>query len=688
MPDRRHGWVSCVTLAIVCGTATTPVFAGGLQGEATQLDPIVVTAETLQAGTSASQGVVTAEQLANRPRLRAAELLEVVPGLIVTQHSGDGKANQYFLRGFNLDHGTDFRTTVDGMPVNMPTHGHGQGYSDLNFVIPELVSRIRYRKGTYYAEEGDFSAAGAAELEYFNRLEQTLVQAEAGEDGYRRGVLAGSRGLGGGDVLYGFSGAVNDGPWDVPEDLRKLNGVLRYTRPLGSGELSVSGMGYDSRWTSTDQIPRRAVEQGRIGRYGSLDDSDGGETSRYSLSASWQGATGASAWRASTYWIDYDLSLFSNFTYVLDDPANGDQFEQHDARRIAGGELRFERHGDLAGLHMHHLIGAELRYDDIGGVGLYRTRRRVRLATVREDSVDQLSYGLYYSNTAQWRPWLRSTAGVRGDVYRFDVDADRPQNSGREQDALISPKLSLVLGPWRSTDVFLNAGYGFHSNDARGTTISVDPVSGEPVEPVDPLVRAKGYEAGLRTRWLPQLQTAVTVWRLTLDSELLFVGDAGTTEASRPSRRTGIEIANYWTPLRHVIVDADAAWSRARFRDGDPAGDRIPGAIGRTASLGVVVDGLRGGFGGLRLRYFGGRPLVEDGSVRSSSSTLVNARLGYAPTPRLRVTVDVLNLFDRELSDIDYFYTSRLPAESEPVDDVHFHPAEPRTLRLGLALHF
>ncbi len=687
-------------LAGLLMTAVTPLWAGGLQTDDAQtLEPIQVEGEAESVGQeliSANQGVVTAEQIENRPRLRTGELLEIVPGLIVTQHSGDGKANQYFLRGFNLDHGTDFRSSVDGMPVNMPTHGHGQGYSDLNFVIPELVSRIRYKKGPYFAEEGDFASAGAAQLEYFRRLEHAEVSLQVGEYGYRRLVAMNSSPLGHGELLYAVEGGLNDGPWDVPEDLRKLSGVLRYTHPLAGGELSVTGMGYDSSWDSTDQIPRRAVAQGLIGRYGSLDDSDGGDTHRYSLSAQWSSSGEQSGWRASAYWIDYQMSLYSNFTFRLDDPVNGDQFEQFDDRRIAGGDVEYERHGEFAGLHMHHRLGAQLRYDDIGTVGLYHTTERRRLSTTREDAVEELGTALYYSNQTRWTSWLRSVAGVRADFFSFNVDSNVPANSGSADDSIVSPKLSLIFGPWAETQIFVNGGYGFHSNDARGTTISVDPASydpqnpgsADPAERVDALVRTKGYEIGSSTQWLDGVQTSLTLWQLDIDSELLFVGDAGITEPSRPSRRRGVELANYWTPLPGVIVDVDAAWSRARFTDNDPAGDFIPGAIERTASVGVVVQDWRRWFGGLRLRYFGGRPLIEDDSVRATASTLVNGRVGYAWSEHLRVAVDVLNLFDREVDDIAYDYASQLAGESGPVEDIHFHPAEPRTVRVQLTARF
>lgn len=685
MHRRIRRGISIATLLPISGLA----IAGGQQGPVTpDTTTIIVTGSRTEAD-AASTGTATAEQLENRPRLRTGEILEVVPGLIVTQHSGTGKANQYFLRGFNLDHGTDFATSVVGMPVNMPTHGHGQGYTDLNFVIPELISTIRYEKGPYDARAGDFSAAGSAQINYVNALPQGLADITVGDDEFRRYLVADSTMLAGGDLLGAFEYGHSNGPWDVPEDGRKINAVLRYSRGDSARHFSVTGMAYDADWTSTDQIPRRAVDNGLIGRFGSLDPSDGGKSSRYSLSFEGQRRLNDnSALQANLYAIDYDFNLYSNFTYFLDDPVNGDQFEQVDHRQIYGGALSYDRNDVWFGLSVEQGIGLQLRADHITQVGLFHTVERKRLSTTRDDAVDQIGLGLYYRNAIRWNAWLRSVAGLRADGVHYDVDSNTAANSGSAHDQRVSPKLSLVFGPWAQTEIFLNGGYGFHSNDGRGATISVDPASGDRAQRVDPLVQAKGAEIGTTTHWLPSLSTSATVWVLDLDSELLFVGDAGSTEPSRPSRRDGVEISTYWQPHHGVIIDADFAFSRARFSDDDPAGDRIPGAIERTASVGAVVNDFHQFFGGLRLRYFGGRPLIEDNSERSASSTLFNLRGGYAFTPNLRLAIDVFNLFDRKVSDIDYYYTSQLSSESTPVDDVHFHPAEPRSVRATLSLHF
>jgi hypothetical protein len=663
--------------------AAANALAGGVQ----EIDRLEVTGQrgaTTGVLDAASQGTITREQLENRPLLRPGELLEVVPGLIITQHSGSGKANQYYLRGFNLDHGTDFRTTVLGMPVNLPTHGHGQGYTDMNFVIPELVSTIQYKKGTYYAEEGDFSAAGAAHIDYVRSLAQPIAELTLGQDSYSRLLAAGSTKNDGGIWMAAGEAQHEDGPWDLPQNLRKLSGVLRWSSAESDG-FSATAMAYRNEWDSTDQVPQRAIDQGLIGRYGNIDPTLGGKTWRYSLSADWLGRGDYGYTRASAYAVDYGLNLFSNFTFFLDDPENGDQFEQADRRKIFGANLDHVRYGKWGDTDTVHAFGLEARHDRIGTVGLYHTLDRERIGTTREDSVRQTSLSAWYHNTTQWTPALRTIAGLRADSYRFDVESNLEANSGKASDSIVNPKLSVILGPFSGTEFFFNAGGGFHSNDGRGATTRIDPASGEAVDTVDPLVRAKGAEIGVHTHLTPAWQTALTVWGLDIDSELLFVGDAGTTEASRPSRRTGVEWANYWRPMRGLIVDADLAATRARFRDDDPAGKYIPGAIEQAASAGITyTEGPWAG--GLRLRYFGARPLIEDDSVRSKSSFLANLKAGYRFSRHVRAWVEVLNLFDREVSDVDYSYESRLGAEPDPVADIHTHPAEPRTIRIGIAL--
>lgn len=638
---------------------------------------------------SASAGAVTMRQLANRPVTRAAAVLESMPGMIVSQHSGEGKANQYYLRGFNLDHGTDFATSVAGVPVNMPTHAHGHGYSDLNFLIPELVSGIQYRKGPYFADQGDFSAAGSAAINYVAHLEREMLTISAGPFGARRVLAAGSPAAAGGRLLYAIEGAVDDGPWRNPERQRKVNGVLRFSRGDTQNGLSVTAMGYHARWNATDQIPERAVQSGALTRYDTVDASDRGRTHRYSLSAERQWGSAAQTNQASVYLLDYGLRLFSNFTYFLDDPVNGDQFEQLDQRRVVGGQYAHRRLTRAGGLDAEHAVGVSVRRDGIGTLGLYRTVGARRTGPIREDSAAVTSTGVYAQTDVTWTPRLRTVLGLRGDVNHALVRAGLADNSGQRAAGIVSPKGSLILGPWRRTEFYVNAGRSFHSNDARGTLTRTDPGSLKTTTPATPLVPALGYEAGLRSVTIPRTQVTAAWWTLRLGSELVFVGDAGTTDSSRPSHRSGLELSIVTSPRRWLHLDLDAALSSARFTKDPQQGVFIPGAVGTVLSAGVGVDGWRGTTASIRWRYFGPRPLTEDGEIRSRASRIATANLRVPVTKRLRLEVDAVNLFNSRASDIDYFYVSRLPGEPVAgVADVHSHPVAPRTILTSLILSF
>jgi hypothetical protein len=637
---------------------------------------------------SASQGAVSAAQIAARPVLRAGEVLETVPGMVVSQHSGEGKANQYYLRGFNLDHGTDFSTTVAGVPANMPTGAHAHGYADTSFLIPELVSGIQFKKGPYFADEGDFSAAGAANVNYVNHLHAPQIQLSAGDGAWARVFGAASLPVGNGHLLSAIEINHHDGPWERPDDYRKVNTVLRYSRGDNRNGVSLTGMEYWADWDSTDQVPQRAIVSGVIPRFGSLDTTDGGRANRQSVAVELQRSSGPSAIRASAFLLRNSLNLFSNFTYYLDDPENGDQFEQAERRVAAGGRVTYRRMGRFLDRHTESAAGVQIRRDWLHPVGLYHTAARQRLLTTREDRVGQTMLGVYAQTDVQWARAFRTTLGLRGDAYRFSVDASESLNSGQGADTLISPKLTTVFGPWASTELYVNAGTGFHSNDARGATIRVHPATGEPVPRVTPLVPARGAEIGVRTVRVRGLQSTVAVWWLGLDSELLFVGDAGTSEAGRPSKRTGIEWSNYARINAWLTVDADVAFSKARFTDDAGAGSHIPGALDRVIAAGLTVE-PRSLFGSLRLRHFGPRRLNESGSVTSRSTTLWNGEMGYRVSSRTRVVLELFNIFDAKVSDIDYYYTSRLRDEpADGIEDVHTHPASPRAIRAGIHVSF
>ena len=646
---------------------------------------------------AASQGVIGAALLKSRPALRPGEVLEFVPGVIVTQHSGDGKANQYFLRGFNLDHGTDFATRVGGMPVNLPTHGHGQGYTDLNFLLPELVQRIEYRKGPYFAKSGDFASAGAADISYRTRLDEPFGQVSLGENGYRRGVAGASFDLAPGLTLLGaLEGMHNDGPWTVPERLRKSNGVVSLSGGTAAQGFSASVMGYRARWTATDQIPQRLIDAGRyqgqaFSRFDSLDASNGGDTSRSSLSGEWHRATSNSSdgsdgsrTRASAYVLHYRLDLNSNFTYALERPAAGDQFKQQDKRTVLGADASHAFGHTLAGLDASSEFGASLRQDRIR-LGLFESVARRITSSTREDRVRESSFGVYGQTALQLAPQLRTVLGLRADRVQSTVDAlTLAANGGRSSATQVSPKLSLVAGPWARTEFFFNAGRGLHSNDARGTTATQDPRGAGAVDKVQPLVSQRGAELGARTEILPGLQSSLALWQLKSDSELVYVGDAGATEASAGSQRRGVEWNNRWVPLPWFLLDADLAWTHARFDNGG----RIPNAVDRVASLAATLRELGPWSASVQWRYLGSGALVEDNRVRSLSSLTTNLRLSRKLGLSTELTLDVFNIANRKVSDIQYFYASQLPGEAAPVEDRHVHPAEPRSVRMSLRVGF
>lgn len=661
------------------------------------LQPMVITGHydnTIGSSNAASQGVIGSELLLNRALLRPAEVLEFIPGMVVTQHSGDGKANQYFLRGMNLDHGTDFATTINGVPVNMPTHAHGHGYSDLNILIHELVNRVDYRKGPYFASEGDFSSAGAAHIIYHTRLAKPFASVTLGQRGYTRGIAALSREVGDGiTLLSAVERLNNDGPWTVLQGMQKLNTLFTLSGGGIGNNWTTSLSAYSAHWNATDQIPQRLVEAGSyqgqpFGRFDSLDPSNGARTNRISLSGQWRRSENRGVTAIQWYAIRYDLELFSNFTYSLDRAT--DQFAQTDHRTVLGGQALKKWTGDWGtARNMHNTLGIQWRQDRIR-LGLYDTAQRQILHTVRSDQVHQTMLGLYGQNEIIWNPWLRTIAGVRADQLQVHVESfTLSENSGRSDAVKISPKMSVIFGPWNKTEFFLNAGKGFHSNDARGMTARIDPRSGQSINKVPGLVGSRGQEIGIKTEIVPQLQSTLALWHLDFDSELVYVGDAGTTEAGRPSRRTGIEWSNHWTPGRHVLVDANLAWTRPRYTDQDPTGNEIVNAAKRVASLTFAIRNAGAWSGSFGIRYIDATSLVEDNSVRASSSLLTHLRVSRKLSNPVVMAVDVLNLANRKNNDISYFYTSRVAGEpAAGVNGVHIHPAEPRTIRVSMRAHF
>jgi outer membrane receptor protein involved in Fe transport len=624
--------------------------------------------------------VVGYRDFEDKPLGRVGELVENVPGMIATQHSGTGKANQYFLRGFNLDHGTDFASFVDGAPINMRTHGHGQGYLDLNFLIPELVERIDYRKGPYFADVGDFSAAGTAKFTTASRLARPFIEATAGSYGYARALAAGSTPVGNGDLLLALDATISNGPWELDEKLRKVNGLAK----LSSSNWSLGLTGYHAHWNATDQVPERAIDAGLIDRFGNIDPALGGRTTRLGIT----GNATLGGTQLNLYAIYYRFRLTSNFTYFLNDPLNGDEFQQRDQRGVLGASAAHNIPTSILGMPVTLAIGGDVRWDHIGKIGLYSSIAGRTSGTVRQDRVDEYGGAVYANANATLTNRLRLMLGLRGDLYGYNVRARTlPANSGKGTDGILSPKAALA---WRATDhleVYANYGESFHSNDVRGATIRFDPVTGDPSDRVQVLVKARGQEVGIRLEY-PRLTASLVGYRLSLGSELVFVGDGGSTEPNDATRRYGAEATLFWRPVDWLALDAVGTLTHARFHDVTPGQTRIPNSVMHVVSAGAEAALGSGLSASLRLRHFGAAPLIEDGSARSRPTTLVNFG-AYWRVNRAKLGLDILNLLNSRDNDITYFYASRLAGEpAGGVEDYHLHPVEPRQVRVSLRYAF
>jgi outer membrane cobalamin receptor len=661
---------------------------------------------------SAAEGTTGAAQLSERPIQRSGEILETVPGVIITQHAGGGKANQYFLRGFNLDHGTDFAVFLDDMPLNLPSHAHGEGYSDMNTVIPEFVQRLNYEKGPYYADVGNYGSAGAAHLVFYNTLPQDFVTLEGGMYGYERAVFGISQKLGTGNILYGGEAYHDDGPWVNPDDYWKFNGILTYSQGDEVNGWSTTFHGYHGVWNSTDQIP---ASFGQTNFFGAINPTDGGNSQRYSLQAEWHRHDESSETSIMAYGFYYDLDLFSDFTYFLTDTNKGDQFEQQDERWVAGLDARHTIFSQWFGRDVQNTFGLQVRNDWINN-GLYQTENRVRVdkldsatgtilpAVTEADHFTDTQVGFYAQNKSQWTDKFRSVAALRGDLDYFDVTSlSNPANSGTAYTLLPSPKLSLIFGPWAKTEFYVQGGFSFHSNDGRGATQTVEPVSADYPYPgtastrIPALIQTKGAEIGVRTLVVPKLQSTVSLWYLHSDSELEQDGDTGGTVASQsPSDRYGVEWANYYALTKHLALDFDCADSIARFTSidaedaapGSPGGTHVPEAVGVVISSGVALHDLNGFSTSLRLRYFGPRDLTSDAFYRSSETLLLSAGVSYRINKTWRISAEVLNLLNRRDHDIDYAYESRVTPTAQPTFQDVFHPVEPIQFRIGLTARF
>lgn len=655
-----------------------PFAAPGPEGQGRATDLIGISP-------SASQGTISQADLTYRPLMRTPAFLEAIPGLIAAEQSG-GVRMQYFLRGFNLKFGTDFATFVDGAPLNLPSHVHSQGYTDVNFLIPELIKRVDYGKGPYYPEVGDFSAVGFAGISTYTTLPYNFAKLEGGLFDQWRFVVAASPEVGPGVLLYALETRFYDGPWVVPMNLHQLKGMVKYTIADECSGVSLGFNAYNASFTSQEPVPLRAVNSGLISRFGSLDPFDGGIYNRYGLNAQmWQNWEDGSITTANAHATYYGFNEWENETFFLDDPVGGDQVNEQDYRLVSGVNLAHEIPSKWFGVDTKHIVGMQIRQDWIPVNNHIGTSQRQLVDPLINANISQFDGGLYYKNETKWADKLRTMAGFRGDYVNMSVDQQITEaNSGNQRSNMFSPKGSLILGPWLDTEVYANAGMSFHSNDAKGVVATVDPGTGDPITPVPALIQARGAEVGTRSLLTPNLNMTVALWYLELDSELLFKGDSGTTEPFPGSHRYGIEVTDYYRAYDWLTCFADYSNSYARFVQFDPAGQFIPNSLETVFSGGFTAKARNGLYTTWNLRYFGPMPLTQDNLIRSGNTTVLNMETGI-DRPRYRFAVTILNLYNSKDNDITFFFPSRLPGEPlAGVPDIHFRPLEPFNLRVSM----
>ena len=679
---------------------------------------VVVTASRLDLlgrATTASQGVVTRKEIELRPIFRVGQLFESIPGLVVTIHSGEGKANQYLIRGYNLDHGSDFASFVDGMPVNRPTNTHGQGYSDLNFLIPQVVSRIDYTKGPYFAAVGDFGAVASAKVLIVDEI-RDQIGVTLGTGGYRDVFAGGSYSQGPARRLMAAIDLGHyDGPWRPPQNFRKINAILRYSEGSAADGASLTAMYYRSSGGLITDQPQRAVEAGLIDRFGTLDPSDHSQSLRYSLSGRITKPLGRGQVAAALYGVRSTMTLWNNFTHFLDDPAHGDQESQGERRTTLGGAAEYSQNDLLGPVAIDTTIGLQARYDDVF-VNRRHTLHRTTVLDYCEAEQDDgstiaypavqsycnadrarlLDLAPYIQATVRWTPWLRTAAGFREEYYHArDVSRVAPL-AGRGHQWLAQPKASVILGPWWKTELYVSAGRGFHSDDVRGVFGAV-PQEGVPLAggKTPLLARTSGIEAGLRTDVIPKTMLQVTAFQQDFRSELTYNADTGQDEAGAPSRRKGIEVSGQYRPRPWLELNADLAFARARYRARNLAAygldqSYIADAPNLTSSFGILVDNLGAWSGGLQYRRLGSQSLADGQKYPLSPGySEWNLQFGYRLPSDIEVQLSIFNIFDSHDAAAEYYYLSRLNGEpAGGVRGLQAHPLEPRSARISLTKLF
>ena len=636
---------------------------------------------------ASSQQFIPDKEIVLQPQGRPAQVLRLIPGMLAVEHSGGaGKADQYFLRGFDADHGTDVAFFADGMPINLRTHAHGQGYNDLNFIIPETIEGLDVYKGAYLPEFGDFATAGAVNFRTRQVVQEGIVQATGGQFDTQRYLLMFSPTKEKIRTLFAAEAYYTNGPYEHDNRYLRTNVLGKMTTNLtGRDELSLKATFQKSKWNASGEIPLRAVQDGTLDRFGSIDPSEGGTTLRATGVLNYHYDTSSGGlFFANAYGQYYRLDLFTDFTFVLNDPVNGDGIQQSDRRVMYGGDIGYKQRGEVLGMPSIGTIGFQTRVDNIHArLGTQTTRTPTGVTT--DSDILEASYAPFVKVEVQPTSWMRLSGGLRGETFTFDVrnrcTTCAKQPAGRTSSGIILPKMNLILGPWAATEFFANYGEGYHSNDARS---AVAPGS-------SPLARSRSYEVGVRSRpWGPEsVELIATVWRLDLQSELVFVGDEGTTEIRGPSRRQGFEIAargQLWGPL---YVNGSFTWTHAEFRNGDA----IPLAPKYTAYGAAILKWPEGLTSQLQATYLGVRPLIEDQSIKSPSWITFDLSERYQlPITlhhgRMEAFLFVQNLLNTEWEQAIFAFESRLRNEAAGVTDIHFVPGNPRTFMGGVAWYF
>ncbi|WP_236709324.1 TonB-dependent receptor [Acetobacter tropicalis] len=656
-----------------------------------------------RAGT-ASEGSLTAREIQLRPVYRVGQILEAVPGLVVTSHSGEGKANQFLLRGFNLDHGTDLASFIDDMPVNGVSNAHGQGYTDLNFLIPEVLAGVDYTKGPFHADIGDFGVAGSDHMKLADDIPRQISLSAGTMGDYRAYIGSTTHFSNTGRWVNAFNISHSDGPWKYPDNARSIRALSRYTYGSAKNGFDLTGMFYRGQWRATNDQPLDAYHEGLIGRYGSLDPTDGGFSERYSLSGHYHLARDNWKWVTSAFAVHDRLTLWNNFTHYLDDPVNGDQQQQDETRTTVGGSSVYTRQDHVGLVRTETRIGVQGRYD-ILYVDRRHTRQRVTLAncpssleatipyTCNADNINLGSVGLFVQNTTHWLPWLRMIVGLRED-YQGGTDENLVDNSlTQKHQWLFQPKGSLVFGPWKKTELYLSGGRGFHSNDFRsvsGSYTSDEFTKGSVKVPL--MTSAVSGEVGVRTTPFSHLHLQAAAFIIDFDSELSYDGDAGVTSPGPASRRQGVEFSAQYNPFTWLEFNTDLSFAKARYRGHNLSSYGIDGAYVTNApnfvwSFGVMVD--RGPwYGGLQVRWLGGYPLIEDNSLRSSGYQEVNMNLGYRFNKKIKLEASVFNVFNTRAYAAQYAYDYRLTPTAAVQTGATGHPLEPISARLAVTADF